>query len=164
MTTKGDIEYDSAAATAARLAIGTTGQVLTVAAGIPSWATPSVVSVNSHYQSTQTTSPTTTTSANAGSGATSSVSNATDVAGHLTLTLGSVGTLSSGIQTTINFNAAYTVAPIVTITPSNATAANNVALFGVFVTSTTAGWSLNFATAGVALDVLTFNYHVIQTQ
>jgi hypothetical protein len=40
MTNKGDIEYDSAAATAARLAIGTTGQVLTVASGIPSWATP----------------------------------------------------------------------------------------------------------------------------
>ena len=40
MTTTGDIIYESAAATAARLAIGSTGQVLTVASGIPSWATP----------------------------------------------------------------------------------------------------------------------------
>ena len=39
MTTTGDIEYEASANTAARLAIGTTGQVLTVAAGIPSWAT-----------------------------------------------------------------------------------------------------------------------------
>ena len=41
MTTKGDIEYESAANTAARLAIGTTGQVLTVSgSGTPSWSSP----------------------------------------------------------------------------------------------------------------------------
>jgi hypothetical protein len=41
-TTTGDIAYRSATAnTNTRLAIGTTGQVLTVAAGVPSWATPS---------------------------------------------------------------------------------------------------------------------------
>jgi len=40
-TTTGDIAYRSATAnTNTRLAIGTTGQVLTVAAGVPSWATP----------------------------------------------------------------------------------------------------------------------------
>jgi hypothetical protein len=39
MTTTGDIIYEASATTAARLAIGTTGQVLTVASGIPSWAT-----------------------------------------------------------------------------------------------------------------------------
>ena len=42
-TTLGDIEYRSATAnTNTRLAVGTTGQVLTVAAGVPSWATPTV--------------------------------------------------------------------------------------------------------------------------
>lgn len=41
-TTLGDIEYRSATAnTNTRLAIGSAGQVLTVAAGVPSWATPS---------------------------------------------------------------------------------------------------------------------------
>jgi len=41
-TTTGDIAYRSATAnTNTRLAIGSTGQVLTVAAGVPSWATPS---------------------------------------------------------------------------------------------------------------------------
>jgi hypothetical protein len=40
LTTTGDTYYASAAGTPARLGIGTSGQVLTVAAGVPSWATP----------------------------------------------------------------------------------------------------------------------------
>jgi len=40
MTTTGDTIYSSSGTTPARLGIGTTGQVLTVASGIPSWATP----------------------------------------------------------------------------------------------------------------------------
>lgn len=44
-TTLGDISYRSSTAnTNTRLAIGTTGQVLTVAAGVPSWATPATPS------------------------------------------------------------------------------------------------------------------------
>jgi hypothetical protein len=39
LTTTGDTIYASAASTPARLGIGTTGQVLTVAGGVPSWAT-----------------------------------------------------------------------------------------------------------------------------
>jgi hypothetical protein len=39
MTTTGDMLYEASPTTAARLAIGTTGQILTVAGGIPSWAT-----------------------------------------------------------------------------------------------------------------------------
>jgi hypothetical protein len=40
MTTTGDTIYSSSGSTPARLGIGSTGQVLTVAAGIPSWSTP----------------------------------------------------------------------------------------------------------------------------
>jgi len=40
MTTTGDTIYSSSGSTPARLGIGTNGQVLTVAAGLPSWATP----------------------------------------------------------------------------------------------------------------------------
>ena len=40
LTTTGDIIYASAANTPARLGIGSASQVLTVASGIPSWATP----------------------------------------------------------------------------------------------------------------------------
>jgi hypothetical protein len=39
MTTTGDTIYSSSGSTPARLGIGTTGQVLTVASGLPSWAT-----------------------------------------------------------------------------------------------------------------------------
>lgn len=39
LTTTGDTLYASAANTAARLGIGSTGQVLTVASGLPSWST-----------------------------------------------------------------------------------------------------------------------------
>ena len=40
MTTTGDTIYSSSGSTPARLAIGSTGNVLTVAAGVPSWAAP----------------------------------------------------------------------------------------------------------------------------
>jgi hypothetical protein len=40
LTTTGDTYYASAAGTPARLGVGSTGQVMTVAAGVPSWATP----------------------------------------------------------------------------------------------------------------------------
>ncbi len=40
LTTTGDTYYASAAATPERRAIGTTGQVLTVSGGVPTWATP----------------------------------------------------------------------------------------------------------------------------
>ena len=39
LTTTGDVIYASGASTPARLGIGSTGQVLTVAAGVPSWST-----------------------------------------------------------------------------------------------------------------------------
>jgi hypothetical protein len=40
LTTTGDTIYASGASTPARLGIGTTGQVLTVSGGVPTWATP----------------------------------------------------------------------------------------------------------------------------
>lgn len=45
LTTTGDTFYASSANTPARLAIGSTGQVLTVASGIPSWATPTTLAL-----------------------------------------------------------------------------------------------------------------------
>jgi hypothetical protein len=40
MTTTGDTIYSSSGSTPARLGIGSTGQVMTVSGGVPSWATP----------------------------------------------------------------------------------------------------------------------------
>lgn len=44
LTTTGDTIYSSSGTTQSRLPIGTTGQVLTVAGGVPSWATPAAAS------------------------------------------------------------------------------------------------------------------------
>jgi len=59
-TTLGDIEYRSSTAnTNTRLAIGSTGNVLTVSGGVPAWAAPAAASLNT-ANSTVTTSQTTT--------------------------------------------------------------------------------------------------------
>jgi hypothetical protein len=64
MTTTGDTIYSSSGSTPARLGIGTTGQVLTVAGGVPSWATPAgggkVLQVVSVTYSTQSSTSSTT--------------------------------------------------------------------------------------------------------
>jgi len=52
MTTTGDIEYRTSGSVAARLGIGTTGQVLTVAGGIPSWST--ITAGNASYDTATT--------------------------------------------------------------------------------------------------------------
>ncbi len=44
MTTSGDVIYGGASGTGTRLAKGSDGQVLTLASGLPSWATPAAVS------------------------------------------------------------------------------------------------------------------------
>jgi hypothetical protein len=54
-TTLGDIEYRSATAnTNTRLGIGSAGQVLTVAAGVPSWSTPGAAGATSVIQTITT--------------------------------------------------------------------------------------------------------------
>ena len=54
-TTLGDVEYRSSTAnTNTRLGIGSTGQVLTVAGGVPSWATPATPSSGLTLIKTQT--------------------------------------------------------------------------------------------------------------
>jgi hypothetical protein len=64
-TTLGDIEYRSSTAnTNTRLGIGSTGQILTVAGGVPSWAAPAgggkVLQVVSAFYDTTTTTNTST--------------------------------------------------------------------------------------------------------
>ncbi len=116
-----------------------------------------------HIQIQQTTAPTTTTNANAGTGATSSVSNATDTAGKLTLTTGG-GSYASGEQTKVNFNKTHTTAPIVTITPADTTTAAGMYDRRIYVTSTVNDFSLNFGVAESATTTYTFWYHALETQ
>ncbi len=127
-------------------------------------ATNAVLSMkDGHVKSAQTTAPTTTINGNAGSGSSSSVSHATDVAGSLSLTTGTASWVA-GVQTTINFNKAYNVAPIVSLTPSGVTAANSAVVRGVYVSSSTSSFTLNFATADVAQTTYTWNYNIMETQ
>jgi hypothetical protein len=46
MTTAGDIIYENATPAAARLPIGTTGQVLTVVGGLPAWSATAATATN----------------------------------------------------------------------------------------------------------------------
>jgi len=55
MTTTGDTIYSSSGSTPARLGIGSTGQVLTVAGGVPTWATPASGSTFAGCSLTNTT-------------------------------------------------------------------------------------------------------------
>jgi hypothetical protein len=54
LTATGDTYYASAASTPARLGIGSTGNVLTVAGGVPTWATPAVPTKSYSLRSTTT--------------------------------------------------------------------------------------------------------------
>lgn len=54
MTTAGDLEYEASGPTAARLAIGSTGQVLTVVSGLPAWAPANAGTVTSIGSTTLT--------------------------------------------------------------------------------------------------------------
>jgi len=67
LTTTGDIIYSSSGTTQARLGIGSTGQVLTVASGVPSWATPAAGGGFTLLSTTTLTSTTTTVSSISGS-------------------------------------------------------------------------------------------------
>lgn len=117
-----------------------------------------VTLVNSHLKSTQTTPPTTTVQANAGTGATCTVANATDKAGQITVTTGTIG-ISTGAYCDLNFNAAYGVAPICVLTPASSTLSTSV-----YVTSTTAKVTVNFGVAGGISSTYLINYNCIETQ
>lgn len=113
---------------------------------------------NSHLKSIQTTIPTIVANASAGTGASASLANTTDVAGQITITTGTIG-LSTGSYATVTFNKTYNVAPIVMLTPASSTLSTSV-----YVTSTTTGFSINFAVAGGISSTYVLNYMCIETQ
>lgn len=114
--------------------------------------------VNSHLKSTQTSAPTIAVGPSAGTGSLASIASATDVAGVVSITTGTLG-ISTGSYATITFNKAYLVAPIVLLTPANGTISTSV-----YVTSTTTTFDVNFALAGGVSSTYLLNYHVIETQ
>lgn len=121
----------------------------------------SVLSIRGHYGSNQATAPVAVVQAGAGTGATSSVSHATDTAGIINLTTGTV-TLAAGAQSIVTFNVAYATAPIVVLTPNNAV--TGLTAVGAYVTSTTTTFTLNFGAAGILNTAYSWNYHILETQ
>ena len=111
MTTTGDLIYEASASTAARLPIGTTSQVLTVAGGVPTWATPASGGVTTITFGSTGLTPSTATSgavsvagtlavANGGTGVTTSTGSGANVLGTSpTLVTPVLGTPSSGTLT-----------------------------------------------------------------
>lgn len=113
---------------------------------------------NSHLKSIQTTPPTVTVEPNAGTGATCTIANATDKAGEVTITTGTIG-VSTGSYCQVNFNQAYTVAPICTLTPASSTLSTST-----YVSRATANINLSFAVAGGISNTYVINYHCEETQ
>lgn len=134
--------------------IGATGTFAVGASG-------NIILLNGHLKSNQTSSPTISLSSNLGTGSTGSILSATDVAGVLTLTTGALS-IAAGIEASIVFAQAYSLAPVVLITPTNSAAA----LFtgGAFIGASISGFNINFAVAGAALTTYNWNYFVIETQ
>jgi hypothetical protein len=127
MTTAGDIEYELTAGTAARLPIGTNGQVLSVVSGLPAWATftPtfSGLTPNAPVIALTSSTITTTTTGTAGQVFTSAGSSSppgwqtlSGTAAFASFTSNIVNTLDTGV--TSSTFVTFSNSPAFTITPS----------------------------------------------
>jgi hypothetical protein len=120
-----------------------------------------------HIQIQQTTVPTTGILPGAGTSATIVVTNinpkSTDVCGRVTITTGT-GAVATGGYGTVTFNRTYASTPIVIITPASANSAQAESLYGVYVTTSTTGFTINFASPAVTSTAFAFNYMVLETQ
>lgn len=116
-----------------------------------------------HIKAAQATAPTATVNANAGTLATCTLSNASDVAGKINLTTTATAP-AAGTQCTITFNKAYGVAPHCVFSANN----NNAVLFavanGVFITTTTTTLIVGYANADALGHANNWMYHCLETQ
>lgn len=118
---------------------------------------------NGHIKSTITTPPTAAVNANAGTGATCSLTNATDTAGYINLT-STATSPAAGTQCTVSFNAAYGVAPICLFSSANAAASSQAVLNGVSLTTTVSSAAVVFANSDITGHIYKWAYHCIETQ
>lgn len=107
--------------------------------------------------------PTIAAGVGAGTTPTVSVSTATDVAGDVNITTGTLPTGTNAVIATITFNVAYDTAPIVLLYPGNAATATLSGVSMVFTTSTTTTFVLTSGTTALtASTAYVWHYHVIQ--
>ena len=168
----GSLPYQSAANTTTLLAIGTTGQVLTVASGVPSWATPTTGTVTSvsgtgtvngiTLTGTVTSSGSITLGGTLGSIANSQLTNSsitfgataaalgTTVSGFNAVTIGAT-TASTGAFTYLSTSSATSTTPVLSYNATNTALAIGATTASTYLQvvmqnkSATAGASTNFA-------------------
>ncbi len=168
----GSLPYQSAANTTTLLAIGTTGQVLTVASGVPSWATPTTGTVTSvsgtgtvngiTLTGTVTSSGSITLGGTLGSIANSQLTNSsitfgataaalgTTVSGFNAVTIGAT-TASTGAFTYLSTSSATSTTPTLGYNATNTALAIGATTASTYLQvvmqnkSATAGASTNFA-------------------
>ena len=118
--------------------------------------------MDGHLQSGQSLKPTITPTASMGTSSVASLSDATDIAGIISLNMGT-GAYGSGAMAVIDFNKIYSNAPIVIITPTNLNAATAMVNQRPYITTTITGFTINFALAPTLDNLMLFNYQVIET-
>lgn len=115
-----------------------------------------------HIRSTAPTAPTVVADPASGTLASASLSNATDLAGQVTLTTGSAA-WATGSQLHVTFAKPYTTPPMIVLEPASSDTALSTAAKSRYITRDANGFSLNFAVADVAAKTYVWNYHVIET-
>jgi hypothetical protein len=103
------------------------------------------------------------TGAGVGSGATFTLTNATDLAGMISITTGTGAITASAPVFTLTFNSAYTTAPVPVLSPGNTETAFLSGTTAVFSTATTTTFILTAGTVSLAAGtVYRWYYHMIQ--
>jgi len=108
-----------------------------------------------------TGTPTDTLKAGSGTGGSLTfTTGSNDMAGEIVYTTGT--TCTSGIQFVIAFNRVYSVAPFISITPSNSNAGYSLGDNKPYVEASTTGFKLYFNVGGNDETIYKYHYHVIQ--
>lgn len=138
-----------------RLAIGTSNKKVSSANVI-------LDLFDGHIHVDQTTAPAVAANSNAGTGASAVLTDASDIAGKIELTMGS-GSFSSGTQLTVTFDKTYAVAPVVVISAANQAAVSSVVHHEIHLDNiTTTGFDIAFGVQeNVAGTVYKWNYFVV---
>jgi hypothetical protein len=114
-----------------------------------------------HLKSKQSTAPTIALSTAYYGGSASIENFSTDVAGKINFEV-TTSTCGGCAIVTVTFNRSYTIAPIVTIMPTNAWAAIRLVDFEFFVNSSTTGFSVHSNASPANSNPLSFYYMVIE--
>jgi hypothetical protein len=121
------------------------------------------VHFNAHLKSTQSVVPTAVVNANAGSGATCSLTDATDSAGNVDLVT-TASSPAAGDQCDITFTQVYAVAPVCVLSAISPNGSLLVVSDGIYFSTSTTALTINFANADLVGNTYDWSYHCVETQ